>query len=85
MADKVKATEAEIQEALTLLAKVKQQRAKQKERFKNDPALQAKMRAKGVRNRIAMLLTLKKAAAAGIVVSAGEIDAEIAKRKAASK
>ena len=85
MAEKIKASEAEVQEALALLARVKGQRAKQKERFKNDPTLLAKAKVRGTRVRIGQVLTLRKAVAAGILVSGAEIDAEISKRKSAAR
>lgn len=79
MAEKVKASEQEIQEALALLTKVKAQRAKQRERFKNNPELQAKAKERGTKKRIEHNLLVKKAVAAGITVSPAEIQKEMAR------
>lgn len=73
MAEKVKATQAQIDEALALLERTKAQRAKQREKMKNDPAAKAKAQERALRLRVKNSLLTKKALAAGITVSEAEI------------
>jgi len=78
MIDVNSVTQEEIQKALQLLAKQKEQRSKQAERVKNDPEAKAKAAARALRLRVKSTLLVKKAVAAGISVSDAEIDAHIA-------
>lgn len=78
MADvKTKASEQEVQEALALLRKTKEQRAKQAAKLKSNPELKAKAAENSKKRRIKDVLLLRKAHAAGITVSDSEVANEI--------
>ena len=75
--EKMNYTDEEIQRALQLLEKTRQQRAKQRERLKNDPEAQEKRRLYARRQQIKNKLLLRKAKEAGITVSNEEIEMEM--------
>lgn len=77
-----KPTQEEINEALALLKRTKEQRAKQREKQKNNPELKAKQAERSLRMRVKNSLLVKKATDAGISVTDKEIDAFIAKNAA---
>jgi hypothetical protein len=80
--DVKKASREEIEEALKLLAKVREQKAKEKAKM-SDPAYKAKVAATDLVRRVKNELWLKKAVNAGVPApSDAEVDKEIAARKA---
>lgn len=80
--DVKKASKEEIEEALKLLAKVREQKAKEKAKL-SDPAYKAKIAAADLSRRVKNDLWLKKAVNAGIPApTEAEIEAEINVRKA---
>jgi FKBP-type peptidyl-prolyl cis-trans isomerase (trigger factor) len=74
-----KASQEDIQAALALLAKTREQRAKQREKMKSDPVAKAKAEERAKRLRVKNSVLVRKALAAGIVVTEDEIQKELAK------
>lgn len=81
MADVSKASKEDIEAGLRLLQKTKEQRAKQRDKLKNDPAAKEKAAARALRLRVKNSILTSKALKAGITVSDAEIEAEIKKNK----
>ena len=82
--DASKASKEDIEKGLAMLQRAKDQRAKQKEKMKSDPAAKARVAERYLKLRLKNNLLLKKALKAGITVSDKEIDDEV-KRLAAAK
>ena len=86
MADvKVKASQEEIDEALSLLRRTKEQRAKQRDRVKNDPSLKAKQKERQLTQRARRNIIEKKAMASGITATPAEIAAEVKRLQSTAK
>lgn len=75
--------QSEIEKALALLERQKEQRAKQADKVKNNPELKAKADERARRLRAKNTILCRKAVAAGITVSEAEVDAYIAENAAA--
>jgi hypothetical protein len=73
------ATPEEIAAALDLMRRTREQRTKQREKMKTDPIAKAKADLRAKRQRVRQSLLVRKALAAGIVVSEEELEAELAK------
>lgn len=82
MADEkmVKISQEEYDKAMAILQKQKEQREKEKLRAQ-DPAVKAKAAEQSKRYTAKNTLMIRKAVAAGIIVTDAEIDAELAKKK----
>ena len=76
---KPQASEADVQAALALLEKTRAQRAKQREKMKSDPNAKAKADERAKRLRVKNAILIRKAIAAGIVVTEDEIQKELGK------
>lgn len=76
------ASQEDIALALDLLKRTREQRAKQREKAKNDPQSAEKAAKRALRLRVKNTILLKKAVDAGIGVTDAEIDTYIAKNKA---
>ena len=73
MADPKKASPEEIKEALELLERTKAQRAKQRDKVKNNPELKVKQAEASKRRRIKDQILIAKALKAGIQVTDAEV------------
>jgi len=71
-------SESEVQAALDLLRRTKEQRTKQAQKIKDNPELKAKAAVRALRLRVKDTLLKKKAVEAGLVVTDAEVDAFIA-------
>lgn len=69
---------SEVEKALALLRKTKEQRAKQSAKNKDNPEVIEKRKAYSLRQRVKTQLFIKKATAAGITVTDKEIDDALA-------
>lgn len=70
----------EIEKAIKLLERQKEQRKRQLERIKNDPVARERQRERALRRRVREKLLIQKALESGITVSEEEIDAWLASR-----
>lgn len=82
--DVSKASKEDIAKGLAMLQRAKEQRAKQQERIKNDPAAKAKAAERSLRLRLKNTLLLNKAKKSGIVITDAEVEAEIKRLSAAA-
>lgn len=71
-------SETEVQAALELLRRTKEQRTKQAQKIKDNPELKEKAAKRALRLRVKDTLLKKKAVEAGLVVTDAEVDAAIA-------
>ena len=77
----VEVDQEEVARAMALLTRTKEQRAKQRDKQKNDPEAKAKSDERAKRLRVKNTILCQKAVTAGIVVTPEEIDAYIANQE----